>query len=445
MSFIKNLKNRFASGLKNNLSLAIYSIIIAIIAWFVVSMTIYPSIPKTIENIPVVIDITGTPAAENGLSLISCDLETVDVKILGNRAQIGNLTNDNLEARVVTDNVTSAGTKKLSLEILCNDDSIEFAVESISHETATVVFDKFVTKEFSLAPEIPNITFAEGKIIDSGAFSCEPDIIKITGPEAQLNKISKCVAVTNKELQIDTSYSVPADELKLYAEDGATIEKSSFKFDTAASGILVNIPVLTQKTVELSVGLSGVPSNFDTSSLKFELSTDSIIIASQNSQLNEIPDKLEIGPILLSDLDLGYAGSFPIDTKEYTNMSNVNSVTVTLDDSELDKKEITLGQEQLTISNLPDDKYDYSVVTKQLDIAIIGPADVIADITAGDIVANANLFGGDNIPQSDSFSYSVSISCPNYDNVWAVTNSKITIQKTPKVEETVAVDDITDE
>lgn len=429
MSFFKHIRNRLANSLKKNLSLAIYSVIIAIISWFVISMTLYPSIPKTIQNIPLDIDITGTSAAENGLSVISCDIDSVDVQIRGNRAQIGNLSSENLKARIVADNVTSAGTKTLAIEITCKDKNIAFEVQSKYPETATVVFDKYATREFPVTPEIPNITFAEGIAIDTETYSCEPDVISITGPSAQLDKISKCVAVSNKEISLDSSYTVASDEIKLYSEDGAILDQSSLKLNT--SNLLINIPVMTQKTVGLSIGITGAPSNFDTSDIKFNLSADSITIASKNSKLAEIPDTLEIGKVILSELDIGYTKTFTIDIKDYINVSNLESVTVTLDDSGLARKELSLSQDQLSISNAPNDNYDYSVLTKKLDIAVVGPKDIIDDITAGDILADANLLGAD-IPQGESFSYSVTISCPNHSNVWAVTNSKITIQKSEK-------------
>lgn len=439
MSIFTNIKNHLFSGLKNNLSLAIYSVIIAILAWFVISMTMYPSIPKTIENIPIDLDISGTSAADNGLSVISCDIESVDVQILGNRAQIGNLNNENLKATIVADNVTSTGTKSLAISIT-SESNIEFQVQSISPETVSVVFDKYETREFPITPEIPNITFAEGKIINDDDFTCEPETISITGPTAQLDKISKCVAVSNKEMNLDSSYSIASDEIKLYSEDGSTLDQSSLKFNT--SSFILNIPVLTQKTVQLSVGISGGTANFDSSAINFTLSTDSMTIAtntSENTQVSDIPDTIEIGKVILNELDLGYSKTFKIDlNSKYINMSDLESVTVSLDDTNLARKELTLDNSQFTISNNTiSDEYDLSVITKKLDIVVVGPKDIIDDITANDIVADVNLLGA-VIPQTDSFSYPVTISCPKYNTVWAVTNSKVSIQKTEKTSTTTS-------
>lgn len=422
-------KGKMPKSLQNNLSLAIYSLVIAIFAWFIISMTLYPSIPKTIYNIPLSVDITGTNAANNGLSLISCDVESVDVKILGNRAQIGNLTEENLTARIVADNVTSTGTKNLYIEVTCDNKNIEFEVESISPETATVVFDKYDTREYPVTPDISKIALAEGKIIDSDNITCEPEKINITGPSAQLDKISQCVIIADSDTELDSSYTLTADEIKLFSEDGATIEQSPFKFDT--SNFMINVPVLTHKTVGLSVGIAGAPENFDVSTLKFNLSADSITLASTTSN-PEFPTTFEVGKVHLSDLDLGFSQTFTINTMDYKNISSLEKVTVTLDDSELASKEFII--DNFNITNAPDN-YDFNVTTSTLTVNIVGPADVIAEITSSDIMADINLLNA-TLPETNSFNWDATISFPKYDNVWAVTRTKVILTKEPKVQET---------
>lgn len=436
MNLFKNIKNKLTRGLENNVSLAVYSIIIAILAWFIVSMTIYPSVPKTIENIPLDIDITGTSAAENDLSIISCNVTSVNVEILGSRAQVGNLNNENLKAHIDASNVTTTGTKQLAITIT-SDSGIQYQVESVSPATATVVFDKYETVNIPVKPLIPNVSFDKDKTVYSEEFLCEPNTISITGPSAQLDKIATCYAVSNKEITLDSSYTVTNDEIQLYSEDGALIDQSSLKFNTTS--FVINIPVLTQKTVGFEVSVINAPSTFDTECLKFNMSADSITVASKNS-LSEIPDMLEIGKIDLRELDLGYSRTFELknilDTGNYINMSNLESVTVTLDDEGLAKKDLIITS--FSVSNPPDKNYDYEVLTKQLDITLVGPESVINEITSADVVADVNLMN--TIIATDQFTDTVTISCPKYDNVWAITNSKISIQRKEKEVSTVAED-----
>lgn len=436
MKYFKNIKNRVLRHLRDNFSLAVISIVIAVFSWFIISMTIYSSVTQTIRNVPLNIDITDTAAAENDLTLISCDVSTVEIQIQGNRAEIGNLSAENMQARLVADNVTSTGTKTLGIEITSINKNVEFQVKSIKPATATVVFDKYETREFAVTPDIPGVSFAEGKTLDEENFSCEPETVNITGPAAQLDKIAKCVAVSNKELNLDSSYSIASDEIKLYAEDGATIEPSPFKFDNARFNI--NIPVLTQKTLGLSVGIAGAPSNFDSDCLKFKFSADSITLGSTNSQLADFPDVFEIGKVLLSDLDIGFTETFKINTMDYKNMSNLETVTVTLDDSKLKSKEFVI--DNFNISNAPKN-YDFSVITNRLEVKVVGPADIIDNITSNDIVADINLLNA-KIPEGESFNWDATISFPKYNNVWAVTHNKVILSKSEKTKENSGSPDI---
>lgn len=121
MSFLRKLKPKRFGG---NFTLLIISVVIAVIAWFMVSMSVYPSIPKSISNIRLDTDITGSIAAENNLSLISCNVTSVNVKILGSRTEIGNINADNLHAVLKMDNISTVGTKNVSIEIVCSNPNI---------------------------------------------------------------------------------------------------------------------------------------------------------------------------------------------------------------------------------------------------------------------------------------------------------------------------------
>lgn len=230
---------------------------------------------------------------------------------------------------------------------------------------------------------------------------------------------------------LDSSYALSSDEIQLYAEDGTVIDSSAMTFDNTS--FLINIPVLTVKEVGVTVQIVNAPSNFDQSCLNLKLSADTIKIASKNSQ-TEIPDKLEIGKIILSDITPDYSRTFDLSTvleaQGCINMSDITSITVTVDSENLSTKQITLDQSRVNIINAPNNGYDYKVITPNLNIEIVGESDVIDKITSNDIIGDVNLLNA-NITE-DQFIYDVIFSCPKYDNVWAITNYKVSIQRTPK-------------
>ena len=411
-----------------NFRLAIYSVLIAIFVWLVISMTFYPSVPKTITDIPLNID-SGTSVSDDGMTVISCDVSKVRIKILGSRTEVGNLGAEDFKAYIDTTNVTSAGKKTMSIKI---DAPKGVEIQTITPSTVSVMFDKYDTREFPVQPKMSNVSFAEGKAAAPDEITCEPAVVNITGPSKQLDKIAACYAVSNKELTLDSSYTLQNDELQLYSEDGTLIDQSQLTFDNSIFSI--NIPVLTQKTVGLAVTIANAPEDFDQSCLKFTMSADSITIATRNSN-SEIPDVLEIGKILLTDLDIGYTKTFDLssvlESKDMINMSDLDTITVSLVDTDLIKREITITD--FNISNAADKNYDYNVLTQSLTISVVGNADSVNELTASDFVADINLLNTDT--SLSQFTHDVTISCPTHDDVWAITKSKVTVQKTEKATE----------
>lgn len=453
MKIPETIREVFRRNSQTNFSLAMYSVLIAVLVWFAVSLTLYPSVPKTIENVTLDVNIGGTASADSTLNIISCDVSHVKVKVIGSRTQIANIDNDTLVAYVDTEGVNTVGKKNLPIKVESTN-GIEFEVDSVTPSTASIEFDKYESMQFTVSPRIPNVKFESSKTINSSEFTCEPDVVTITGPSAQLSKIRTVYAVSNREMTLDSSHALSSDEIQLLSEDGTTLDNSNLTFNT--TNFLINIPVLTTKTVGMYVQIVNAPSDFNQDCLNFKMyndskEIDSITIASKNSQA-EIPDRLEIGKIVLSDITPDYSRTFDLstvlETQNCINMSGITSITVTLESDEPDEsgeydeskkivtKSISLDQSRINISNKPDNNYDYSVITHNLTLDIAGPSDVLSEVTANDIIADVNLLNA-NISE-DQFTYDVIFSCPKYDNIWAITNCKVSIQRTPKETTTVS-------
>ena len=425
MRFLKEFREKH---MQSNFALAILSVIIAVFVWLIISLTQYPDSQKTIEHIPFSRDISGSVAESSGLSIMSSDVEEVTVELLGSKLQVGNLNNENLVAYIDADSVTTAGTRNLTIKIK-GSSGINYEIKSIKPATANVVFDKTDTREFTVYPKIPKASVVDGKAIDENDMTCDPSVVRITGPSSQLDKIAKCYAVFNKELSLDRTTMVSADELELYTEDNTIIDQSALRFSETHFDLTV--PVLTQKEVQLFVSIIDAPENFDTSIINFDLSNDTVVLACNNS-LTEIPDKLDIGKVSLSELKKGFTKTFQLSSRlegtDYENISNIEAVTVTFNDSDFTEKPLILDKSRINLSNAPDTaNYKYEIQSQRLEITLMGPEDVLAEITPEDIAADIDLLNA-NIT-SDSLSWNAKFSC-KYDNVWVVTNSQVSLKRT---------------
>ena len=148
MKFFRNFKNNVLNSLNNNMAIVIYAVIISVILWFVISITIYPTTPKTFNNVPLDIDITGTSAESNGLSVIDSSTEKVNVTIMGNRSRIGNLKAEDLVAKAVVENVNEAGEKNLKINVFCKDSNVNFEITDIKPSTVNFIFLRIIRIEY---------------------------------------------------------------------------------------------------------------------------------------------------------------------------------------------------------------------------------------------------------------------------------------------------------
>lgn len=432
MNVIKSLGKRIGSGFANNTRLAVISLILAVIVWLMISMGLDQSASKTVSNIRLVTDTIGTTAADNDLSAIYCDVEKVEVKLKCSKTQIRNINADTLEAYIDFDNVTSAGKRTYPIKLRGN--GFQYEIESITPSVASVTLDRYTAVEVPVTPKVPNISFAEGKVPDE--MTCEPSEVTVSGPASLLEKVSKCYVYSDKEFaDKDSSFTLTADKLQLYSDDDVEIDQSKMTFSN--NSYVITVPVLTQKAVQPVVQLSNIPENFNKDALKLKITPESLTIATNNSNA-EISDTFEVQKINLSDIDLGYSKDFDINERlanlGMMNRSGVATVNVSLDGTGLDRKEITLDSSSIHLSDLPNDNYNYEPITQKLTITIVGPADVVAQLTSKDFVADASLLNVDKSEQK--LSYDAVISCLTSNEVWSVTKAKISIMKTLKTEET---------
>ncbi len=421
---MKNFFKPFKDALKSNFALVIISVLSAIILWFVISITIYPSTPKTLSDIPVEVDITGTSAEYNGLSVINYDTKTVNVTIKGNRSSIGSLSEDDLVAKAVVENVSSAGEKKLKISVTGKQTNVKFEVTNISPSTINVMFDRIDTREFEVSAEAPNVKAAENLYMDKSDFKCTPDTVEVSGPSKLLDSIDKVAVLVNDKQELETAYKFHSTDIVFYDKDSSKIDTKNITCST--NEFEVDIPVYMQKKLDLSYDLKFAPQDFDPDSLGLEMSVDSITLASPNTELENI-DSWSVGSIPLYDIGWDFNKSFILDIpKNYKDLSNIPAVSIKLNTDSLAKKTVTVND--ISIINAPSN-YKCSVNSYGLSFDIIGPEEDIAEITEKDIIVSVDMLKY-NI-QSSSFTADTTISFPNYSKVWAVGLQKVSIEATP--------------
>ncbi len=409
---IDSAKKKFFKSLRNDATLILYSVIVSVLTWFIISINIYPSTNQILKNIPVTINIEGTSAAANNLQVVSNDVETVNIRVTGERTVIGALNASDLKANIVIDNVTSSGEYILNFDIQRNDGMKKnFTVENISPAYAKVSFDEFATKEIEVVAETPNISVENGYYKDVAV--CTPAKVEISGPKNKISDISKMVVKVDDELHLDNYYTAYSENFTLYSESGIVDNKNVV---ISEKEVKVDIPVYMKKELELTYTLQNVPSSFDAESIEFELEPSSIVVTSPNKALLE-QNTWHIGYIDLRDVVIDSIFTFELELPSgYQNLSGDTTVTAKLKSDNLKVKNFA-NVSTISIVNAPT-QYNISLMTKSISPVFIGPAEDIDKLTEMDIVLEIDVSSILPLESGEEYSVNVNVLTPNYERIW---------------------------
>ncbi len=404
----------------NKLFLRIFSVVIAVIIWIALSLTLYPSMYKTVSNIPISVDLTGTKAEREGLSVVNYDVNQVSATINGMRYEIGNYSSDDLYATVDASKVEKSGEYELDVRIQSKNDD-EFSVENITPSKVKVSLDYIETVEKDVTVDATGVSASEGYTLTEASVS--PEKVEIKGPKDKIDMITDVKVRFDGKLSLSESYTTTSSDVVLYQND-KIIDQSDITLGTEE--FTIDFSVYMRKTLPFSIGIQGAPDNFDESVIEYSMSDDSIDVLSPNNNIEDVVSN-HLGYLQLSDIRPG--AKFDLDVKTESgliNASGISTVTVKVKKNNLRKKIISLKNSQIRVINKSDDNRITKRTNQITDITIYGPEKVISSIKASDFIAVLDLNG--ETLNKGSYTKSVMIYAPNNGKVWAYGYYDITIE-----------------
>lgn len=426
---IKEFFKKLAVNMRKDFGMRIISLLIALGAWFIISVSAYPTTTVTYRNIAVEVDLEGTIAERNRLSVIDMSEQTVKATIKGQRASIGGLSSSDFIAKPEITEVNDAGEYELKLNIECKDKNADFEY-TVVPDKIKVSFDKIISKSFDLTADIPNIVAADGYL--KGNAEVTTPSITITGPEERVNYITKCKIQNLSEMQLTESQEISeGNNLVLYhnntviSSEGLSLSKNSFA---------INVPVTMRRTLPLVVSFINVPENISLEDIEYTQSVEEIEVAAP-------PEKIEnLGEIYLCTIDLrkvtpGYTVTVPLEfteESEMENLSQVSEVTLEFPLENLTTRMITVSRNDIVIINKPAD-YDIIPATTGWDITFVGEADVLERLTVDDIVVQLDLSSvSSSITSNVYIRAPIKVYVPGDDVVWATGSQVVAFQAKEK-------------
>ncbi len=401
-----NLKNLF----DNKRFLRIFSLVCAIIAWFLVIFFVSPETDETIYDVPVSVTLYNTAAERMGLQAVDGTDQTVSVKVHGNRRKISALTADDIALTASLSGVSGPGSFELPLSGE-NISGVEFDIVDISPSTINVRFDRLISKTFTVELDLDGVNVGEGFVREEPVLN--PTEVTVTGPQEEIENIASCRVAVSVDDTLTQTLIIRDKKVSLLDSDGVEINSDTVALDYES--VSVTIPVLQVKELPVRLSFINMPEYLSESSLRYTLSNTSILIAGPPSLVNSY-SQISVGYVDVKNMTPTSSYLFDVNLPTgFVNMENIRTVSVKFEMSDYISK--TFDVSDIRVVNKPAD-YDVSVTTKVIDsVTVYGPKSALEGMTSNDLVAELDISG-----QSVSlgqYRYPVSIYVPAKNKVWA--------------------------
>ncbi|MBR4868292.1 MAG: hypothetical protein IKU10_03965 [Clostridia bacterium] len=237
--------NRLTKLFNNNRFLMVFSFVLAVAIWIVVSFVYSPQTGRTLAQIPIEITF---PDESMGFKAYSKTELFANVDVSGKKYVVEQLSGDSLVVSASTEDISESGVYTLALKARKRTAGGDYNVVSVSPSTINVTVDKETQKELTVQIDCVGASVAElpsknEKLMLAPFFADEANkVVTVTGPESEVQRISyvKAVAEVKKELSESETYSaslVAYDASGLVLYDGmsglSTLQYTTFSYEKA--------------------------------------------------------------------------------------------------------------------------------------------------------------------------------------------------------------------
>lgn len=403
----------FENIFSNNRFLKVFSLLIAVIAWFVVATVIDPVAPKIIHNVPITIHTTGNTLEANGLSPLDGADQKIDIHVKGKSYKVGLLKPEDFKVTVDLSAVTAPGEYTLEVKVEKADISDQdYEIQYPKPNTVKITFDRLVKKTFELEASVTNVTAPEGKIVEQPVAS--PNELVVQGPEGEISQIAKCVVENNDKITIKDSSPIEG-KLVFYDANEKALDLKHISYKQTA--FKITIPLYNKASLPLTFDYVNIPEGFDVSQMQYDIQPTSKLNVGIPVDAASSIDKITLGQIDFRKIDVGSVFKFDVSLLAgYINIDDVKTATITFQSAGMDSIYLPVGV--ITTKNVPAG-YQVELVSQRIaDVKLVGKSEVLSALTSADLVATVDLSsvkvteGEQNLP--------VNISMVSGQQAWAV-------------------------
>ena len=364
--------------LSKNYVIFIISLVISLVIWVYMSMNASNDTTVTIANVPIQMELSES-ARDLGLQIFTDGTQTAAVTVTGNRAILGSVAASDVTVTAAASSVNTSGNFTLPVSAAKKNPTSNFQISNSTPSSVNVTVDYFKESEF---PIQDGITYS----VETGYYGVATlpySSLTVSGPQTEVMKIKKAVAVANVSGSLTESTDVEAQIVLYDANDNALSTKL---MNLSVTSMTVNVAVLPEKNVYITPAYVNKPSGLDLNAL-ITIKPSSILLAGPEDVMKNVNyvTTEEIDFSKLSNEKKTFDSLALVIPEKCKNISNSATAAVTLDLSGLSKK--TFEVDSFQVTGLPTG-YKSEVTSKNISVSVIGPKTQIDSLTADNITAN---------------------------------------------------------
>lgn len=369
--------------LRNNLSLKIAAIFLALILWSYVIAETNPPRPLTLDNIPVKLEnieelkVSGLTISEDITSVI----KNVKVNLEVRQKELKLVNAENVTARIDFSKTNEKG--EIQYKIIAT--TKYGTVLNVQPSVVTLTVDDYIKKTIPVKCEVKD--GLQSYYIGQPALS--PDVIDIMGARKDVVKASS--ALCRVDLSKETSSINQSVDLTILDNDGNPLDNSVY-FERLPS-VIVKIDILPKKEVVINglgsiVNAGKIKEGYEIGGISVE--PQKIEIAGEKALLDAISE------VYLEDMDVSGASedmTFNVLPKsiEGVRFLNVNEIAAIVHISQKQTQKVFKGV-PIAVQNLPSG-LSASLNPKTVDITVSGGVEDIKNLQKSDIKLFIDLAG----------------------------------------------------
>ncbi len=408
----------------NNHFVMVFSLVAALVLWFIMSLTNTTERPLEINDVP--IEITLSPAAqEENLKVFEQSDTTATVSVSGSSIIVNRLKASDMKA-VATLYPTSASTSSggmmeytLTLDPQkVTNELTDYQLVSVYPKQVTVLVDKY--KE-TVVPIETDVQYVRNDQYYYNTPSLSVDSVTISGPESSVDKVSRVTAEYTTD-EVLTSTKVFTCDLTAYDENGQKIDDKYLEYSVKQAD--VTISVFPIEEMDLEPGGINMPSQFSSTRMKADPS--SIRVAGPEDALNNLTS-LSLDPVDFSEVNLDnttFTRTVSLPTG-FLNIQNIWDVEVAIDLDGYTQKKLSLSSSNVVVKNKSSGQ-NAEVLTKSLSVQVVGPEAQVSKLASEDLYATLDMSTQTN--GSGTMDMPVTISFTDAPGCWAYGKYTVSVQ-----------------